>query len=813
MGEVFLARDTRLGRQVAIKRVRADADPAAQRRISREARTVAHLGHPHIAGIFDVVDRDGQTHIVMEYVEGETLADRLGRGPLPPADALACGLQITDALAYAHQRGVIHCDIKPSNVVVTPSGGVKVLDFGIARRDEPAPGDTTLPRNVLGWPGTPAYMAPEVLQGSPPTTQSDVYSVGVLLYELLNTRKPYDAAAIRAATTPETVLSALPGLPPGLGDVVARAVSGDPATRFTSAVQLHAALEQLATRPSPRWPRGVAMAVGVLLLIGLTAALMTALNGRLGDNAPTQPSVVGTIVFNTTGDDANEYLASGLTDVLISQLSTAPGVTVVPRTAVMSYLDDTASVPRAMRELGLTHVVSGSVQRSGTRLRVTMTLMAGTGPSVLWSDVVDGDVSDFFILERQAAASTLAAMRTHGLVNGAVVSQARARPPTDSADAFEAYSYGRVMYERFDVPANLDRALTLFTRATTADPGFAAAHAAAGQTAWLKYRATRDTTWIDRALASTAEALRLNGNDPLVLYARAIIEHGTGKVDAAIATLTRLLTIQPSSDDAHRLLGRIYTERRDFDLAIGQFREALRIRPDYVLTVRALGLAYFDAGRLDEAIAAFTKMTALQPDNAAGFQMLGAAHHKAGELGRALVAYERANALAPRPAAYSNIGVIHHTRGNYSLAADAYRQAITLQPKEAITRRNLADALWMLGDRTAARVEYQRAIDLATQALEVKAPDARATALIAFCEAKLGRHADATRHIADAESQAPTDGDIVYKHAVIDTLAGRREDGLALLLKALDLGYSRASLAADRDIDPLRRLPGFPAAP
>ena len=190
MGEVFLARDTRLPRKVAIKRVRPTDRLDAQHHILREARTVALLSHPNIAGIFDIVDQDGVVHIVMEYVEGETLAAKLRTGPLAPPEALAYVRQIADALAYAYAQGVIHCDVKPSNVMINREGRVRVLDFGIARFEATlkSGSDNTTSSNVVR--GTPMYMAPEVLLGAPPTTRSDVYSLGIVLFELITARRP-----------------------------------------------------------------------------------------------------------------------------------------------------------------------------------------------------------------------------------------------------------------------------------------------------------------------------------------------------------------------------------------------------------------------------------------------------------------------------------------------------------------------------------------------------------------------------------------------------------------------------------------------
>jgi eukaryotic-like serine/threonine-protein kinase len=815
MGEVFLGRDRTLDRQVAVKRVRA-GDAQAARYILHEARVIASLDHPNIATVYDIVEHGGEPHIIMEYVEGATLSSRLAAGPLGEAQAIDYGRQIADALAYAHQRHVLHCDIKPGNVMITPNGVPKVLDFGIARRDSQTSAGATTTTHAIQ--GTPPYMAPEVLLGSPPSQQSDVFSLGVMLYELVAGKRPYEgrgaAAVLTAMTMPPPALdAAAAGVSAALSTIVARAIHTDRQQRLQSAHELKAALDRLASgatmtlAPAPVRRGWSPKAMAWTAALAMVCAALVAGVPRLARMATPQ-SVLGVMMFNNTGDARNDYLAAGLADVLAGHLADAPGMTVVPRTAMATLTADT-QVPEAVASLGLTHVLTGSIQRAGDHLRVSLSVLGDAGRKVEWSRSFDGTIDDVLHLQRRAARESLTALQQTGLVSAATVNQARQQSPTGDPDAFDAYSHGRVLFERSDVPGNLDRAIELFTRAATLDPGFVRAHAALGEAYWGQYRRTRDPAWIDRARGATLEALRRDADDPTILYSLAVIDHGTGRIDQAIEGLNQLLSIQPASDEAHRLLGRIYSEQSRFDRAIEEFREANRIRPNYPLTLRTLALAYLDAGAISDAIATLLQLTALQPDNGAAFQLLGAAYLTGGDLDLALVAYQRANAIAPRPTVFSNIGVIHHTRREYDKAVEAYRQAIALQGKEAATRRNLADALWMTGDRQGAVAEYEAAVALASDALRVNPANARTHALAAFCEAKLGRHAAARRRMATALSLAPNDNDVVYKHAVVQLLAGQREQALQTLGRALELGYNRSRLGGDRDLDPLRDHPEF----
>ena len=459
MGEVFLARDQTLGRQVAVKRVHA-GDERAAKYILHEARVVASLDHPNIAAVYDVVEHDGQPHIVMEYVDGTTLAARMSAGPMAEDQAIDYGRQIASALAYAHSRNVVHCDIKPSNVMVTASGVPKVLDFGIARRDSTTSHDaTTTTQAVIG---TPPYMAPEVLLGAPPSQQSDVFGLGVMMYELLSGRRPYEgrgaAAVLQAMTVPAPALdSSIAGISPEISAVVARAIETDPKLRLPSAEEFKSALDRIAAgetatvnRPVRRSAAGKSIALLAALAIVCTA-LVTGIP-RVASRA-TKQSVLGVMFFNNTGQAENDYLAAGMSDVLLSHLAGAPGVTVVARTAMPSLTAST-QVPEAVKALGLTHVLTGSVQRSGNSLRLTIGLVDRSG-ELKWSQSVDGVVSDVFHLEARVSEAALSGLRSEGLVVNAIVQQARERPPTNNPDAFDDYAHGRALIERGDVPGNI----------------------------------------------------------------------------------------------------------------------------------------------------------------------------------------------------------------------------------------------------------------------------------------------------------------------------------------------------------------------
>lgn len=430
MGEVYLAEDGRLRRQVALKRL-TDAtmgSAEARARVLREARAAARLHHPGIATIFDVVEQGEVVWIVMEFVQGETLAARLSRGRLPLAEALDIGVQMAEALAAAHAGGVLHCDLKPANIHLTPEGKAKILDFGLAQRPEAvvAAAETQMASmDVSGMDsgrrtGTPGYMAPERLASSRPDERSDIYSLGVALFELLTGRRPFAgvdliAVAAMALTTPAPSASSVErAIPPAVSDVVALALMADPNARFQRATDFAAALraardDARPERPqSARAPRrfivGVAAAAGVVAVLG--AGMM--LGGWWkGTPAPVStsgafPAIVVKPFANLSGDPANDYLGVGMADNLTTKLAALPYITVMSRATTAEYLDENPNSTTLVRDLGASYVVDGGVSRAGDRLNVTITLLLPDG-AVAWAGEYTDELPKLFELQRELA--------------------------------------------------------------------------------------------------------------------------------------------------------------------------------------------------------------------------------------------------------------------------------------------------------------------------------------------------------------------------------------------------------------------------
>ena len=830
MGEVFLAEDTRLHRKVALKALRATApgDPDAHARLLREARAVAALNHPHIAGIYDIVDATADTRpvIVMEYVPGETLAERLARGRLPVAEALVIAIDVAQALAAAHAHGVIHRDLKPANIRLTPGGEVKVLDFGLARfapteTMDTVAADEARKHTIAGQvAGTAGYISPEQLHGGPVDGRTDVYSLGVVLFEMIAGRCPFSGdlitAALAALTRPTPRLrDADPHVLPALDALVARMMAVDPAGRPGTAADAARELAQIRSeltlgaftpvpnRTQPR-ARTVAYGAAAILIVVLAGASLLKWWPRSPVNAPKERPVIAVMpLTNLSGDVSKDYLGVGIADTLATHLTRVRSVSVVdPTAAIAAKKSDPESLAR---ELGVTLLLQGSVQEQGDRLRVNAKLVRPDGV-VAWAGDSDAPASDLFSLESRLANAVMDALSV--TLTAAERTEAT-RALTSSQEALGEYWRGMALFERTDA-SSLAGAVDAFQRALARDPSFALAHARLADVYRRQYIASNERDAITKAMADAARAVELDPTSVDAKMSLATVLQLTGRNGAAVDELRQVLAQQPMNDEAHRELADILRTEGNPDEARREYQRAIDIRPEYWRNHERLGLFLLASGRASEAIPEFQRVIALRPDGSDGFQQLGTAYQTLGDTDRARENYKRALVLDPRNAqAYANLGTVEYSAGRFAAAAAAYEHAVALQPKRPIGHRNLGDAYVKLGRTADARHEYEQAAALTEDILTVNPSDAISTSRLAVYEAKLGRGDAAKRHIGSAESMNPGNADILYRSAVVYALLNDRGTAMKQLANALDHGYSAALARTDDDLASLATNPEF----
>jgi eukaryotic-like serine/threonine-protein kinase len=664
MGEVYRARDERLKRDVALKILLPDSagSASAEQKLLREAQSASALNDPHICTIHQVGEATGRHFIVMELVEGAPLNSLIPPQGLRPDLVVRYGAQIAAALAHAHDRGIIHRDIKTANVVITPAGHVKVLDFGLARVY--APGeltDATRSResatNASAVVGTLAYIAPEILRGQEADARSDIWSLGVTLVEMSTGNRPFrgqTAFELTSEILREPLPSLPPQLPPGLRTVIERCLEKEPGHRYQRASEVRAALEAVQTQPSASavFPasaparansstkRRIWIPTVILAFAVLAAALFVANVGGLRDKIfHRAPAAIHSLAVlpleNLSGDPQQQYFADGMTEELTTALSQVGSLRVVSRTSAMRYKGTQKSVPEIARELNVDGVVEGSVEREGDRVRITAQLVQGPTDTHLWAKGYERDFRDSLGLQDEVAQAIVEEIQLK------LTPQERARfARNDVVDpaAHEDYLRGLFLLNLHNGPDER-KAIELFQSAIKEDPTYAAAYsaladayrsllfnsnAAAADVLPLSEAAARRALELDNQLSEAhaslgsdlgdydwnwaagekefQAALRLNPNSALAHSYHAHFLRQEGKIEEAIREAQRAVDLDPVSAQDSFILAQPLYEARRYDEAISQLRKTLDLEPRFWPAHLYLGKTLAAQGHFQDAI-------------------------------------------------------------------------------------------------------------------------------------------------------------------------------------------------------------------
>jgi TolB-like protein/predicted Ser/Thr protein kinase len=611
MGIVYRARDTRLGRPVALKVIRPEFAESVdlQQRLEREAQAASALNHPNILTIYEIGTDEGVTFIAMEYVPGGTLAEALASGPLAVDRALSLTAQVADALAAAHAAGIVHRDLKPSNIMLAADGRAKVVDFGIAKlvgveSDDTAKTALTASGTVLG---SAPYMSPEQAAGHGVDERTDIFSLGAVLYEMLSGHRPFrgDGGAETLAAVLRDTPAPIPGVAPGVARILERCLVKNPADRFQSAAELKGVIEScLAVAP-----RRESASVAVMPFA------------------------------NMSGAKEDDYLCEGLAEEIINALTRVPGLRVIARTSSFVVGREGLDVREAGARLGVESILEGSVRRAGTRVRVTAQLVSARDGSHLFSERYDREMTDLLALEDDVA--TAIAERLRGELSPRA--EARRRQPVDR-EAYAAFLEGRHHFAR-GTPEALKTAMACYERAIERDPLFALAYDSLAELHWFlgffgnvpPREAFSTSTWyalraleLDDTLAEAhallgmlrkeldynwpevdrefRRALELNPESPLVRLRYAVCGlMPRGRVVEAMAELEEVVQLDPLSIFARWWLAVMACLARDYDRLANEAEHMIALDANQFMGHWALGLQRDATGAGDEAVAALER--------------------------------------------------------------------------------------------------------------------------------------------------------------------------------------------------------------
>ncbi len=814
MGEVVLAWDDRLERRVAIKRVRQDAGLSAEQRerFRREARLAARLSHASVVQVYDLVTGTGgeggtsEDAIVMEFVEGCTLAERLAGGPLETAEALRLTEEIAQGLAAAHAAGLIHRDLKAANVLVTPAGHAKILDFGLAR---PVGRANQRPLTQQGFViGTLHAMSPEQARGEEVDPRSDLFSLGLLLYEMLTGRSPFRAAdpaetLRRIVHGPSPDVRALrSGLPPEVEVLLGRLLAKERQDRPASADEVVEILARLrsgsgsgslqvpgeasvsdlptallpASAPSVSRPasrlrhrRGLALA----LTAAATAGAVTAVLVWRSSQASPLRVAVPPVALIPAGDERLALAASGVLTATLTGLSHLEGLVAVdPREAERGG----RSPVEVARATAAAEVLTADLQGHGDLGQVTLRRIQGSDGRVLWAETFPVPLQPGGLREL-ATAGTVKIRRDYpdkDLRSGVPVLDVRDEDYAEFLDVKRRIDAGT---------APLEPQLNRLEAVLRTSPGFLDAQLLTAQVAHRLFLSRRRSTDLDRATTLLRQSRSLAPTDPRPLRLELQILLAAERIDEAASLLPQLATLL-SGDPELSVLRAQMAERQGLrQEALSLLRTAVRQAPSWQNQHRLATMEARD-GQVDAARRRLEGLLQQAPDNLWVLEAIGHLELVYGDLTRSETIFRRCVATSPGRA-LNNLGYALFLRGAYPEAVAAYRQALRLRPDHPYTLIGLADALGETGATREAEQIYRRTLDLVTSG-GVEAP--ADLMLQAQCLARLGRSREAVDAAQTALRRNPDDPDLLYQNALVLSLAGDRSSALNSALAALDKG-------------------------
>ena len=858
MGEVYRARDTRLGRDVAIKVLPAEfaADPDRLRRFEQEAQAVAALNHPNIVSLYDIGTYEGSPYLVSELLEGESLRQRLTVAPLPPPKAMELAVQIAQGLAAAHEKGIVHRDLKPENLFITRDGQAKILDFGVAKllpKREPA--ERSVAPTVLEGTdpgivmGTAGYMSPEQVRGLPVDHRSDIFSFGCVLYEMVTGRRAFAGAT--AADTMAAILTQEPPGPSGihqaiplpLSRVIAHCLEKQPEERSQSARDLAFELRAILADTGPAKPatittstrrrRFVELALAGVAVLAVAGVLVLKLKpAGPGARAPGPPKIV-VLPFENLGAPEDAYFAAGMTEEITSRLANVQGLGVISRTSAVQYDRRGKTVKQIGSDLGVDFVLEGSVrwERSPgheSRVRITPQLIRVADDTHVWADRYERVIADVFAMQSEVAENAVKAM---GVTLLPREQSALQRVSTNDLEAYELYLRGREFDGRGLARRDIEGAVKMYQAAVEREPRFA------------------------QALAGLASA-------NLMMYWE-YYDRSQERLVKAKEAAERAVELRPDLADSHTALGYyFYWGLLDYPRALCEFSAALEIQPNNGEALNGTGAVLRRQGRWEEAAEKFSKVAELDPKNASSFEDVGFTCALAGRYSDADRAFIRSLTLNPRWAEvyamrawlqllwHGDAGkaeaVLDEAGGVVGLADDAGNFAF-YGLEVALARRDYEGALRQLQGETRGAIDNQdgyspipllrgqvhrlagqhdlarRSFEAARVELEQKvaqAPDdARLHSSLAIAYAGLGRRVEAVREAKLGYDLMPASKDAlraigpVWNLAVVYTMVAQPDEAITALddLLARSGWFTPHALRLDPRWDPLRSDPRFQA--
>ncbi len=843
MGQVYQAEDLKLKRLVAIKRMAPQSEMSDHDRESllREAQRASALNHPNIASIYDVVEDGGELFVVMECIEGTSLRQKTSAGQTVSLDEFFdIGEQCAEGLAAAHERSILHADIKPDNIMLTPTGRVKILDFGVARKftlvDEHQE-TSSLDSLAFSSSGTPAYMSPEVLMQRPYDGRADIFALGVVFYEMLCGRKPFQTDSFAETLgrvlheDPKRISEVNPKVGTQLSNLVYNMLAKDPEQRYPSAKALVEDLRRIRAGGKPKhivaaegqrvslWgPRTGWMVAAIVALLLLAAGLMwwrpraasssDATAGNVEPAAGAASQTLAVLPFDAVIDDPKmTAFGNGLVGSLttkLTQLAENHPVQVVSGEEIRKK--NVVGIEQARQEFGADLALKVKLQRSGDLVHVTYAVSNTKTSKAVKAEQLDAPVTDPFSIEEKITNGVASALR---IKLTAEERRLFAFHGTMDPEAYNYYTQARGYLEDPGNPSNADSAVILLTEALRTDPKYGTAEAELGTAYWSKFESTKDKKFIALARGACQKAVAAGNAGASGHVCLGVLENGTGNYEKAVAQFKHAVDLDPTNDDAYIGLASAYERLQSPAQAESTYQRVVKLRPTYWKGYNLLGGFYIRQGQFDPAVEMFKKVVELTPESFRGYANLGATYLYQTKYQEAIKSLQQSLAIRATSATYSNLGTAYYHTRQFGEAAKIYELSVRLNDKDYVTWGNLGEALYLAEKRDKARAAYSKAIEIGTQGLKVNPHDPQLLKDMADYSAMIGDRAKAIQYLDDALQYSKFDKETLFSAALIYNQLGEAGPALEWLQKALQAGYSVQMMKDSPSLDNLRKNPQY----
>ena len=826
MGTVYMAEDTKLKRKVALKFISREAvqDHQTRTRFIQEAQAAARLNHPNINTVYEIEEAEGRIFIAMEFIEGTNLKQTLRSDPMTLSENLDIAIQIASGLEDAHEQGFVHRDIKSSNIMITPKGQVKIMDFGLVKMLH----GTQITRTAMVM-GTVAYMSPEQAGGEEVDQRSDIWSLGVLLYEMATRKLPFgdgDSMVILYSIlnkTPKPMGEIRGDLPSDLERIINHCLKKNPDARYQSMTELKGDLKKLrqalstgeakpytsttrilqqVLRPFHK-PSFAIPAAAILVLLVLILSFRHAWISLLGLGSAGPPQKgLAVLPFNVIGGgEDDQSFCQGLYEMLNSKLTQLNKGDVdywlVPSVEVRDKNIQSATEAREVFNVDL--VIRPSIHYSPEGVSVTLNLIDArllrtqdsknlhyeSPDRLALGDEIIGKAADLLNLE----VSPLDRVRLSAAAS-------------ENAEATVFYTQGIGYLQSYEDIDSLDNAATLFTRAIEEDQDFALACAKLGETYWKKWDKTRNPGDLADARTWCGKALELDEDLAAVHITVGIMNRETGDFGGAIEAFEKAFELDPDNPDAHREIGRTYQGMDEVDKAEDHYQKAIESNPAFWGGYSHLGAFYYHIGRNDDAEEMFILVTELAPDNTQGHNNLGGILLAMGREDRAEAAFRKSLSIKPSSDAFSNLATLFFVQERYGEATEMYEQALEIKPNDHRLWGNLGDSRRYTQGVTKAEFNeaYKRAIGLARSDLSNNPQDTVTRAYLAFNLAVTDDRSHALSEISQVRENGTTSVKALRLCVKAFEIMQMRDKALEMMAVYLDAGGSLEEIENNPDL-------------